>query len=162
MFKLLKRIIQLALICGIGWYVYESGIFYNLTHEMQPEVGRQCEVAGPIGEGVDACSAKDSMKWVIDAKIGTPQDKMAGRLRLERLKTTGEIATLADRTPVRVVENGTLHVLGYRYPLTQVEIAAGEYKGASAWVQREDVIDTPIQKIYQTMRCAPQKKPSGS
>jgi hypothetical protein len=156
-----KNILKLAILGGLGWYFYTSGIFYNLTHEMQPELGRRCEVVGPIGEGVDAAGAKESLKYVIDAKIGTASDKAAGRLTVAALKRKGELATLADHTPVKIMESSKLPVLGYPYTLTRVEIIDGEYKGSAAWVQREDVIDSPIYQLHQSMRATKVSNPGG-
>lgn len=149
---MLKKLFLLLMFAGIGWYCYDSGILHNLMHGMDPEPGRTCQVAGPIGEGSYLAADKDNLRHVIDSHIGTVQEKATGRIRVSGLVRDGGLLVVEDHSSVKVLANGKLRVLGYSYPITKVEVQDGAAEGQSGWVQREDVIDTPIQQLYQSMR----------
>lgn len=143
---------MLCIFGGLGWYCYQNGIVYSFMNEGKPEPGRACEVVGPIGEGVYAAPAKSDMQYVIDSHIGTVAEKAQGRMRVGGLVRNGALILLDDHTPVKIVSNSTLRVLGFGYPLTGVEVTGGPQAGLAAWIQREDLVDTPLQQIYQSMR----------
>jgi hypothetical protein len=156
-----RKLFYLCVLAGIGWYCQKSGILYNLTNDMQPEPGRECHIQGPVRAGVYVAGVKETMQFVIDSHIGNANEKAMARASLNTLERRGELTTVDDGTAVTVIGNSKLKVLGFPYPLTQIEINSGSNAGSKGWVQREDVVDTPIQELYQNLRVAkPTAKPA--
>lgn len=155
------RLIMLAIICGIGWYCYNNGIWYNISHGGGPQPGIQGEVAGPVRDGVPMMYDPDEAKYMFDVHIGNTQQKWEAAINLDRLMKNGSGVELDEHTKVKVLDSGTIRFLGADYAIAEVEVLSGPNAGAKGWVERNNLIDTPLQQVYQAMRgtTRPTKKP---
>lgn len=146
------RLFLLVLLAFGGWYAYTNGIFYNATHSGQPEPGRDCELVGPVGTGVNLVYQKEDMRYVIDTHIGSTGQKMEANANLEAMMRGGSGFRAPDHTQAKVLESGKTVLYGVTYMVTKVQITGGDSAGTKGWVERDNVLDTPMMKFVQSMR----------
>ena len=161
---MISKMIMLLVIAALGWYAYTTGAYYSLTHGMQAEPKRACELCGPYRKGAFMAYEKDDADFILQTHIGTPGDKLSSCNTLDAIVSEGRVALLPEHTQAVVETSGTRTLYGCIYPITKVKITNGEYQDQEGWVERENVIDNPIQQIYQAMRStsAPTKRLGGS
>ena len=144
-----KLFFNLLLLAGL-YYLYDTGVLQALASGNVPQVGRKCEVCGPKGGYVYMALSKQYASYPIDAAIGfSSRDRANAESALARAVESDIILTPDHHTKVEVLANDKAQLWGCTYRISKVEILEGEYKGKKGWVQREDVIDTPIQDIIQ-------------
>lgn len=152
------RIIFLLLVVVLGYWCFTSGVIYNLTHQFEPEPQRAAVLHGPRKDGVKFAPVKENMQYVIDSKIGTPGQRVEAMLRETAAMNQGLIGKFDENTPCKVIETSNITMYRTKYPIVKVAITGGEYKGSRAFVQREDVIDSPVMELFAAMRNAAKKQ----
>jgi len=71
---------------------------------------------------------------------------------LKALFESGELALVPPHTKVRVIENGSLMLDNLPYATVKVKLLDGTNKNAEVWIERANLIDTPIQSMIQSLR----------
>lgn len=145
------RLVLVLLVAAFVYYLNDSGLLTYCTNSGMPGKGRICTVAGPTGT-VYFSPTEFMTKFEIDSHIGTAQEKWAAHVQLARYVEQGEIFELSEGTKVQVLQTKRVLVQSAPHWITQVKLLGGELKGAQGWVNRADVIDCPVQQIYQSMR----------
>lgn len=157
------KLFWLVVFVGLGWWCNKTGVIYNLTHSLQPEPGRECQVNGPIKSGVYIAPEKADMKFPIDAKIGTPAQRLESRQTLRVIIDQAKVYELPESTKVKVIRSGFVELYKIKNPLVEISVLDGDYAGQTGWVERENVIDSPFMEAFQAMRAAaPAKRESGA
>lgn len=144
-----KFVFNLALL-GLAWYLYSSGLLMAVLSGNVPEVGRTCQLWGPKNGQIYVALSRDDIKWPFDATIGfTQRDRAPAQRELSVAVDAGKIICPSDHTAAKILATDKLHLYSCLYPITKVKILSGAYKGKVGWVQRENVIDTPLQELIQ-------------
>lgn len=144
------RIILLVILVAAGWYCYKTGIYYAVTHGFVPEPDKVSEVVGPVGTGFYMASSPENIRYVLDTHIGTPEQKSESNLNLQQIISRGDVVHLDDHTKVRAIESDKLKVYGCEYPVVHVEVVGGESNGAKGWIERDNLIDNPLQQLSRS------------
>lgn len=152
------RLFMLLAIAALGYWCYQTGIFYSVTHNFEPEPKRAAVLHGLRKDGVKFALEKENMNYVLDSQIGTPGQKMEAALRLSAAMNQGLVGELPENTKCTVISSTSSKMYMHSYPLVKVEINGGEYDGTQVYVQREDVIDSPMMEGYAAMRNAGKKE----
>ena len=160
---MLFRLIFLLLIGGALYWGYQNGSLESLRSGGVPQVGREAKLMGPVkGAGVDVCIDKHSISRAIDSHIGSASDRLAGAAEVAAMYRSDRAVNVADNTRVKVLEASSVKVGSIPYKITKVKILSGENKGGVGWTDRADVIDTPVQELYQSMRGVSRPDNSGA
>ena len=146
------RVVVIVVLLLAGWYCYKTGMFYVLSHDLQPEPNKVSELVGPVGTGVNMAFAEENAKYLIDTHIGTAGQKLEAVQTLNAVIARGDAVNLDDHTKVKALESDKVKVYGCDYAVVQVEVVDGDHQGTNGWVERENVIDNPLQQLFQSMR----------
>lgn len=71
------------------------------------------------------------------------------------------VQLLPENTAAKVVSSGKFKMYGVPHTVVQIDLTDKELAGVRGWVERDNVIDTPLLDAYNSMR-ATGKKPSNS
>lgn len=148
------RLIFLLLLAGLGYGAYTTGVWYDLTHDLRPEPGHAGYLTGPLHEGAWFATNQDDIKWYLDTTLKGPMggDIMDSLQELVLAQKRGAIYQIAEKTKIQVMQNGDLSVHQVPFKIVKVRLTSGESNGCEGWVHRDDVVDTPLQEMFQGMR----------
>ena len=147
-----KLFFIIALIAGV-YFANESGLLYALMNGNTPEPGRVCEACGPKGGSAFLANSKADLRWPIDSTIGfSTRDRLPAVAALGRAIDECRIHRAGNHTKIKVLASDKLSIYGCMYRVVKVKVLEGSYKGRSAWMLREDVIDNPLQSVINYFR----------
>lgn len=147
-FRLLGLIL-LAL--GLVW-AYQTGILESISSGGEVKVGRTAKLCGPIkGSGVPAATDIESLAKEIDAHQGSDSDNPAVLLETESLYRKGLLVKVPENTKVSILESSKVMAASFPHKIAKVRVLSGTERG-TYWVERENVIDTPLQEVMQLLR----------
>lgn len=145
------KFVFLVILAGITYYLHSTGILNSLDGENKAIEGKDCEIASPYSSGVYVGATKNLAAVPIDATIGTEYLRAPAKIELSRCLRNGSIIKVADRTKVRVLKNDKVKLYAIPHQLVKVKLLSGDYKGSLGWVERDRVIDTPLQQVYHQL-----------
>ncbi len=149
----MARFLLFLILAAAFWWAYTTGIVDSITHEFKPKTGKKCCVVGPFSEdGVWLGETFDVAVRLIDSYIGLRSDQLAGAFARAAMKREGEAVVIANGTKVQVEETRSGFIHRVPFKVVKVKLINGKYAGAHGWVRRDDVIDTPLQELYQKFR----------
>lgn len=144
------KLFTYTLFAACFYYLYTSGVGMAILNGNIPVAGVKCEVQGPKNGQVYFASNKAELRWPIDAGIGfSSRDRHAAQTILAGKINSGVIRFLSDHTQVQVQGSSKINVYSCPYRVVKVSILSGYLKGRQGWMLRDDVIDTPMQKLVQ-------------
>lgn len=153
------KLMCLVLLVGALFWAYQNGVLDSISSGNVPKIGKEVKLVGPAkGAGVPIGGDRELISRSIDAHLGTQSDKLAGAMTMATLFRSGELVKLPDNTKARVAEIDTVRVQSMPFKVVRVKILSGSNKGASGWVERDNVIDTPLQELFQAFRSPPKTK----
>ncbi len=150
---MLRLLVILLILAGL-FGAWKSGALESIRSGGVPEYGRECTIDGPLkNKGVPAAIDPESLVREIDTHVGSASsERLAGAMGLQSLLDSGELAIIPAKSKVRVVENGSVTVQGMPYNTVKVRILEGKLKDVELWIERINLIDTPIQVVFQAIR----------
>lgn len=149
---MLGRLIFLAVLIGLGWYAYDTGIWHGLQTGFEPEIGREGEMCGPHGGKLYMGTTRDSLGFVIGAAEMKSIERVEDAIKLKNALASGLVAEAENHAKVRVLANGRVVVYRAPFDLVQVQVLDGKYAGAIGWIRRENLLDTPLQQLFSKFR----------
>lgn len=150
--KLMLRLFFLAVIVAGIWWANNNGVLESLATNFTPKPGKKCEIAGPFGEGVWVGNSKDACALLIDSNLGTAGDKLQGAANRAVAMKNGELAQIADHTKIEIIKNDKVKLYGNDHAVVEAKVLSGDLEGTTIWLCRDDVIDTPLQEWFQSLR----------
>lgn len=143
------KLFFLVLIGAAGYYLYATGILLALIDGNTPQIGKECEINSPYGDSVLAAYNKQTAAIPIDATIGSGYMRLPAVAALKTSLKNGQIVKVKNGTRTKILENDKVTLYAVPHQLVKVKILEGDYEGSKAWVERDRVIDTPLQAIWQ-------------
>ena len=143
------RLIFLVLLIIMGNFLHSTGVLESLNNGNKALISKVCEIASAKENFVYVSADKQMATVVIDAEIG------AGYLRApavrDRTKSLEEGTTIKviNHTQVKILSNDRIMLYGVPHQLVKIQLMSGPNKGGRGWVERNDVLDTPIHAILQ-------------
>jgi hypothetical protein len=133
---------------------WKTGILESIRSGATPETGRECYIDGPQkAKGVTVAIDPESLGREIDTHVGVASsERLAHAMGLKALFESGELAMVPPHTKVRVIENGSVTLDNLPCATVKVKLLEGTNKNAEVWVERANLIDTPIQSMIQSLR----------
>ena len=156
----MARILIILMIAGVIWYADTHDVAKDVAHLLSPKAGTKCELRGFFGECIYMGDDKPTMKTIVDSTIGNAQDRMQGAQTVATLIRNGDIMELDDHTKVQVIGNDNFILYGATHPIVKVKVLSGGYSGQTGWINRDDVIDSPLQDFYQKNFRQGKKRPT--
>lgn len=154
----MTRLTGIIVFIALAAYLHSSGLLFNITHDLQPETGRQCEVRGAAGHGCNLAYKKDDVKSIIDTRIGTPMDRAASEKVLNSMIRDEQVVHIPEFAEVKVLGAGFVTLYGCRYAVAKVQVVSGAAADTTGWVERENVLDSPLFALYHSMRATKSEK----
>lgn len=146
------KIVFFILLLGGLYWAYQTGILDSLSSGNLPKIGKEVKLrSARKGAGIPIAGDKQTIARAIDSHLGSESDKLVGGVQLAGLYQNGELVKLPDDTKARVAERSTVKVQSMLFQIVKVRILSGNNKGAVGWVERENVIDTPLHELYQSV-----------
>lgn len=158
---MIAKLVAFLLLLAFLLAAWRTGCLESIRSGAVPESGRECIVAGPIpNKGVPVAVDPESLKKEMDTHVGGASSaRLAGVSGLQSLYDDGQLATIADRSKVKIIENGQLRIDGVPYQIVKVRLLDGDNKGSTVWIERINLIDTPIQAVFQSLRTSGKSAP---
>ena len=115
-------------------------------------MGKEVKLCNPIkGAKVTVAADIPTISRAIDSQLGSESDKLAGAMGIAALYHNGDLVKLAANTKARVAGVETVTVHSMPFQVVKVKILSGSNKGGVGWVERDNVIDTPMHELFQSM-----------
>ena len=146
------RILFVIIIAAIGWWCYETGIVYGIMHGFEPEPGRDCELVGPTNGALYVATSREALEFIISAAEIKSVNPMEDRGNVNEAIANGEVTAVPDGTRAKVVGSDWVHAGRVPYQATKVMILEGPTVGQEVWVRRDNVVDTPLQKVFAAFK----------
>jgi len=148
------RFLTLVLILALLFMAWKTGVVESIRSGGIPEYGRDCTVDGPIRlKGVPGAVDPESLSREIDTHVGAASsERLAVAMGLQSLFDSGALVHIPAHSKVSVIENGTVTVQGIQYKIVKITILGGKLKGSEFWIERVNLIDTPLQAFFQSLR----------
>lgn len=147
-----KLLFLILLIGGLFW-AYQVGILDSLSSNNTPKVGKEVKLCSSIkGAEIPVAADLPTISRAIDSHLGSESDKLAGAMQLAGLYHNGDLVKLAENTKARVAGVNTVKVHSMPFQVVKIKILSGSNKGGIGWVERDNVIDTPMHELLQSFR----------
>jgi hypothetical protein len=148
------RLLFFILVLALLFAAWKTGVLESVCSGGVPEYGRECTVEGPVrAKGVPAAIDPETLAREIDTHVGgASSERLALAMGVQSLFDSGALAVVNDGSRVKVVENGSLTVQSMPYKTVKVRVLNGELKGQQLWIERVNLIDTPVQTLFQSLR----------
>ncbi len=148
------RVLMFLIIVAALLLSWKTGILESVRSGAVPELGRECIICGPQPEqGVPVAVEPETLAREIETHVGAASsEKVAQNSAIQPLYESGDLVNLPDKTKVKVLDNSSVRVQELPVKIVKVKILSGPSKDAECWVERLNVIDTPIQSIVQGLR----------
>lgn len=142
----------LLLIGGLFW-AYQNDILDSLSSKNRPKIGKAVKLRGPFNkEAVPVAADLNRIGRVIDARLGSGSDKLNGAIELASLYKNGDVIKVPENTQAEVAGVSSVKLHGVPFPVVKVKLLSGSNKGGIGWVDRENVIDTPMHDFFHSIK----------
>lgn len=152
------RVFFLLCVLGLGWWCSTNGILYNLMHGFEPEPARKCVLQGVHKEGVYFAPGKEDISYLLDTHIGSGGQRIEAMQKLLAAVSHGLVYKVPESTVAKVVSNSTHKMYGVPHHIVEIEVVDGDFAGQRGWVEREDVVESPLMEAFTAMRASGRKK----